>query len=257
MTQWCVSLGCTQSHGPVFVWCLIPNSKFYFTQLTHQNKTKLFLFRLNRCHRPIFIFCFNVPYPLLYCLHLKCVYDLDEEDMDDGIIVQPGLQSSRVLCGVDRPCQPSFHWIKFWHVRNPLPQSIRLRLSVLVCYGPVRQSEVYPERPGLMVLCSSPRKNSENTAGYWLIMYNNFTQKWFRLCTITSVCTMTLYRITLCRMTIQLTLKWFKQHELTVIELADALEANTELEHRLEQLEEEKRRQNNRDHELDAHIATI
>ena len=35
---------------------------------------------------------------------------------------------------VDRPCQPSFHWIKFWHVRNPLPQSIRLRLSVLVRY---------------------------------------------------------------------------------------------------------------------------
>jgi len=25
---------------------------------------------------------------------------------------------------VDRPCQTSFHWIKFWHVRNPLPQSI-------------------------------------------------------------------------------------------------------------------------------------
>ena len=41
---------------------------------------------------------------------------------------------------VDRPCQrPSFCWIKFWHVRNPLPQSIRLRLSVLV-----RESEVYP-----------------------------------------------------------------------------------------------------------------
>ena len=35
---------------------------------------------------------------------------------------------------VDRPCQPSFCWIKFWHVRNPLPQSIRLRLSVLVRY---------------------------------------------------------------------------------------------------------------------------
>jgi len=33
---------------------------------------------------------------------------------------------------VDRPCQPSFHLIKFWHVRNPLPQSIRLRLSVLM-----------------------------------------------------------------------------------------------------------------------------
>ena len=35
---------------------------------------------------------------------------------------------------VDRPCQPSFHWIKFWHVRNPLPQSIRLHLIVLVRY---------------------------------------------------------------------------------------------------------------------------
>ena len=37
---------------------------------------------------------------------------------------------------VDRPmaCQPSFYWIKFWHVWNPLPQSIRLRLSVLVRY---------------------------------------------------------------------------------------------------------------------------
>jgi len=35
---------------------------------------------------------------------------------------------------VDRPCQPSFHWIKFWHVRNPLPQSIQLRLNVLVRY---------------------------------------------------------------------------------------------------------------------------
>jgi len=33
---------------------------------------------------------------------------------------------------LDRPRQPSFHWIKFWHVRNPLPLSIRLRLSVLV-----------------------------------------------------------------------------------------------------------------------------
>ena len=35
---------------------------------------------------------------------------------------------------VDRPCQPSFHWIKFCHVRNPLPQSIRLHLIVLVRY---------------------------------------------------------------------------------------------------------------------------
>jgi len=35
---------------------------------------------------------------------------------------------------VDCPCQPSFCWIKFWHVRNLLPQSIRLRLSVLVRY---------------------------------------------------------------------------------------------------------------------------
>ena len=35
---------------------------------------------------------------------------------------------------VDRRCQPSFHWIKFWHVWNLLPQSIRLRLIVLVRY---------------------------------------------------------------------------------------------------------------------------
>ena len=35
---------------------------------------------------------------------------------------------------VDRPCQLSFYWIKFCHARNPLPQSIRLRLSVLVHY---------------------------------------------------------------------------------------------------------------------------
>ena len=34
----------------------------------------------------------------------------------------------------DRLCQPSFHCIKFWHVRNPLLQSIRLRPSVLVRY---------------------------------------------------------------------------------------------------------------------------
>jgi len=41
------------------------------------------------------------------------------------------------VSSVDHPCQPSLHWIKFWHVRNPLPQSIRLRhdgLSVLVCH---------------------------------------------------------------------------------------------------------------------------
>jgi len=37
-------------------------------------------------------------------------------------------------CSVGRPCQPSFHWIKFWHVRILLPQTIRLRLSVLVLY---------------------------------------------------------------------------------------------------------------------------
>jgi len=34
---------------------------------------------------------------------------------------------------VNRPCQPSFCWIKFCHVRSPLPPSIRLRLR-LVCY---------------------------------------------------------------------------------------------------------------------------
>jgi len=35
---------------------------------------------------------------------------------------------------VDCPCHPCFNWIKFLHVRNLLPQSIRLRLSVLVFY---------------------------------------------------------------------------------------------------------------------------
>jgi len=44
----------------------------------------------------------------------------------------------RVIRGVasspDRPCQPCFCWIKFWHVQNPLPQSIRLRLNVLARY---------------------------------------------------------------------------------------------------------------------------
>ena len=45
-------------------------------------------------------------------------------------VCSKGHQGSSVDC----PRQPSFHWIKFWHVRNPLPQSIRLRLSVLVRY---------------------------------------------------------------------------------------------------------------------------
>ena len=45
-------------------------------------------------------------------------------------VLSKGHQGSSVDC----PCQPSFHWIKFWHVRNPLPQSIGLRLSVLVRY---------------------------------------------------------------------------------------------------------------------------
>ena len=47
-----------------------------------------------------------------------------------GQVCSKGHQGS----SVDRPCQPSFHWIKSWHVRNPLPQNIRLRLSVLVRY---------------------------------------------------------------------------------------------------------------------------
>ena len=47
-------------------------------------------------------------------------------------VCSKGPQGSSVI----RPCQPSFHWIKFWHVRNLLPQSIRLRLSVLVRYFP-------------------------------------------------------------------------------------------------------------------------
>jgi len=49
---------------------------------------------------------------------------------------------------VDRPCQPSFCQIKFWHVRNLLPQSIRLRLSVLVryCAGQGEWSDFVVER---------------------------------------------------------------------------------------------------------------
>ena len=45
---------------------------------------------------------------------------------------------------VDRPCQPSFHWIKFCHVRNPLPQIyyftrlrvLELELSRTFTHGP-------------------------------------------------------------------------------------------------------------------------
>jgi len=48
---------------------------------------------------------------------------------------------------VDHPCQPSSFLIKFWHVRNLLPQSIRLRLNVLESYWAARESENYPRRP--------------------------------------------------------------------------------------------------------------
>ena len=50
------------------------------------------------------------------------------------------LTYSNIETRVDRPksevnpCQPSFGWIKFWHTQNPLPQSIQLRLGVLVRY---------------------------------------------------------------------------------------------------------------------------
>ena len=59
---------------------------------------------------------------------------------------------------VDRPCQPSFHWIKFWHVRNPLPQSTRLCFSVLVRYRAwtARESEVYPRRPKMEKKTNAP-----------------------------------------------------------------------------------------------------
>ena len=48
---------------------------------------------------------------------------------------QPCTKGHQGSSDMDRPCQPSFGWIKFnrvWHVRNP--QSIRLRLSFLVRY---------------------------------------------------------------------------------------------------------------------------
>ena len=52
------------------------------------------------------------------------------EHRDTAQVCSKGHQGS----SVDRPCQSSFHWIRFCHVRNPLPQSIRLLLSVLVRY---------------------------------------------------------------------------------------------------------------------------
>ena len=64
----------------------------------------------------------------------------------DSQVCSKGHQGS----SVDRPCQPAFKfWIKFWHVRNPLPQSIRIRLSVFVRYwtARARESGVYPKRP--------------------------------------------------------------------------------------------------------------
>jgi len=50
---------------------------------------------------------------------------------------------------VDRSCQPSVYWINFWHVRNPLPQSIRLRLSVLR-YWPSRDIDLVKEARGVV-----------------------------------------------------------------------------------------------------------
>jgi len=52
-------------------------------------------------------------------------------------------------CPIDRPCQPSpsFCLIKFWHVRSPLPQSIRLNLNVIVRYWAGQGDQVYPRRP--------------------------------------------------------------------------------------------------------------
>jgi len=44
----------------------------------------------------------------------------------------PGLKSAGRA--PDCLCQPFFCLSKFWHVWNPLPQSIRLRVSVLVRY---------------------------------------------------------------------------------------------------------------------------
>jgi len=57
---------------------------------------------------------------------------------------------------VDRPCQPSFQWIKFWHVRNLLPRAFDY-VSVSECAtGPVRESEVSPERRQLEKITNAP-----------------------------------------------------------------------------------------------------
>jgi len=58
----------------------------------------------------------------------------DRDTYGQAQVCSKGHQGSSVDRS-DRACQPSFHWIKFWHVWNPLPQSIGLRLSVSVLLG--------------------------------------------------------------------------------------------------------------------------
>jgi len=58
---------------------------------------------------------------------------------------------------VDRPCQSSFSWIQLCFVRNPLPQSIRLRLSVLVRSWDGSESQLCPKQPQLEEKTTSDR----------------------------------------------------------------------------------------------------
>jgi len=57
---------------------------------------------------------------------------------------------------VDRPCEPFFHWIKFWHVQNPLPQSIQPHLIVLVLYWACQGERSWSvgEREVLSIFCT-------------------------------------------------------------------------------------------------------
>ena len=58
---------------------------------------------------------------------------------------------------VDRPCQPSFFWIKFWHVRNPHYLRVFEYVSVSECAtGPARESEVDPKRPQMEKKTNAP-----------------------------------------------------------------------------------------------------
>jgi len=69
---------------------------------------------------------------------------------------------------VDRPRQPSFCMIKFWHVLNPLPESIRLRPNVLVRYLAGEGKWSYPRRPQMNKQINQRTYHCHMTTAWWL-----------------------------------------------------------------------------------------